>query len=465
MQSAQILFLAFMFTVCVRGQPQALDSSFATIQLALRDGRTNHSSISEMILQPDGKILIRGGFGQVNGVFRSGVARLNADGTLDTTFVPPILSSDNPETMALQSDGKVIVGLFDSLNGEPNILRLNPDGTTDETFQPIRFFGARAISIGVDQSIYVAGSSGNLGDRAQKYLARYFSDGRFDSNYFPKVSGFPMVAESGLVTMTKQPDEKVILAGYFGTEPSSLNGFVRFNTDGSLDSTFTNAGPVIAYCQVVRVLPDGRILAGGPKTRRRTPEENAELYATLYRYLPDRSPDPEFKFNEFIPGFVKDIALQPNGKVFVAGHFTDSIVRWNTHIIRLNTDGTIDPTFSVEEMMPATFGDSIESVVLQPDGKILLSGSFTYGLGTPLARKYIVRLRGDPAFLTQTSLDPTLGARFKWSVLDTNLLYTVQSSTNLQTWTTHAEFPVGSPMIEAAVNTQQAPQTFLRLIH
>lgn len=96
------------------------------------------------------KILIAGQFSSYNGTQREGIARLNADGSLDETFNPGIGANGTVSTISIQADGKIIIGgFFTSYNGfaRNRIARLNPDGSLDHTFNP---------GLGADGSIYVS---------------------------------------------------------------------------------------------------------------------------------------------------------------------------------------------------------------------------------------------------------------------------------------------------------------------
>jgi uncharacterized delta-60 repeat protein len=100
------------------------------------------TSVLCMAITPQDQIIIGGSFSSVNGYSRSGIARLNSDGSVDTTFNPGLgasswYSSLGVESVAVQSDGKVVIGgIFTGLNGtnRVNIARLNTNGSLDLTF-------------------------------------------------------------------------------------------------------------------------------------------------------------------------------------------------------------------------------------------------------------------------------------------------------------------------------------------
>ncbi len=137
-----ILFfiVTLMFAFSVKAQtPGALDTSFNPTDVGFGFGDGVNGSIITTTLQPDGKVLIGGFFTRYNGIFRNYIARVNADGTLDNTFNPGTGASSTVGTLALQPDGKVIIGgSFTTYNGTSRnrIARLNADGTLDNTFNP-----------------------------------------------------------------------------------------------------------------------------------------------------------------------------------------------------------------------------------------------------------------------------------------------------------------------------------------
>src|SRR5204863_3418986 len=99
--------------------------------------RNANGSITKAALQPDGKVIVVGNFSYIGHFERAGIARLNADGTLDTSFDPGVGANGAINLVALQSDGKVlIVGAFTMVAGTPRkvVARLNGDGTVDGSF-------------------------------------------------------------------------------------------------------------------------------------------------------------------------------------------------------------------------------------------------------------------------------------------------------------------------------------------
>ena len=109
-----------------------VDSSF-------NPGTSVDAGIDSVAVQPDGKMVLGGGFTQYQGTSRDGITRINADGSLDTTFNPGTGVNDLITSVVLQPDGKVVIGgYFTTYNGtaRSGIARVNPNGILDTTFNP-----------------------------------------------------------------------------------------------------------------------------------------------------------------------------------------------------------------------------------------------------------------------------------------------------------------------------------------
>jgi uncharacterized delta-60 repeat protein len=125
-----------------------------TLDLTFNAGEFTNGQVKTSALQPDGKVLIGGLFSKVQGVERVGIARLNTDGNLDSSFVPAAGIVFNAKKVILQPDGKIIVVATYS---NVNLVRLNSDGSLDNTFNP-----DHTISIdGLDDG---AGNATNRGE-------------------------------------------------------------------------------------------------------------------------------------------------------------------------------------------------------------------------------------------------------------------------------------------------------------
>src|SRR5437588_11535188 len=148
-------------------------------------------------LQPDGKVLVGGWAG---GEAQSNPARLNANGTLDSGFRALLGGRGIPEitvySFAVQPDAKIVIGgAFTLVNGQArtNIARLNPDGTLDMSFYPaaagVAWNYVSSMVLQGDGKIVVGGQFGTLNGEARSGLGRLNADGTLDTAFNPQVSG------------------------------------------------------------------------------------------------------------------------------------------------------------------------------------------------------------------------------------------------------------------------------------
>jgi uncharacterized delta-60 repeat protein len=187
----------------------------SSLDLSFNPGSGANRVVFALALQPDGKVLISGNFTAVDGVSRNGIARLNADGSLDRSFDPGSGANWRINALALQPDGKVLIGGgFTAVNGvtRNGIARLNADGSLDPSFDP------RGGVSGGDQGVYA---------------------------------------------FALQPAGKMLIGGVFtAVDGVSRSGIARLNADGSLDPSFDPRG-VAGNTYAITVQPDGKVLMGG----------------------------------------------------------------------------------------------------------------------------------------------------------------------------------------------------------
>lgn len=200
-------------------------------------GLNNSSGISRHLILSNGKIVIVGAFSFYQGVSRKNIARLNADGTLDTSFDPGTGTSAAISSLAMQSDGKYIIGgTFSAYNGITKFLlaRINEDGSLDTSFTIPNGYNLSATSIIIDNNDkIIAGGFQTSVSGNGNYLARLNSDGTFDSN-FSTGTDF----DNAINTLSFQTDGKILVGGWF----SSYNGvdrekIIRLNNTNALSSS------------------------------------------------------------------------------------------------------------------------------------------------------------------------------------------------------------------------------------
>ncbi len=305
--------------------------------------------VVEALIQPDGKILVSGSFDSVNGIPNKFLARLNANGSTDTSFAPTL--GGRAGAFALQNDGKIVAA-----SGN-NVVRLNADGSRDPSFVFQKPFGdyssASTVLIQPDGKIIVSGLY-NLFQAA--YTERLTSDGQLDQSY-------PFLEGSAIALDSK--GRLLFSAGGFGYN------LERRKLDGSRDPTFTEQSTLEGALDIVEQL-DGRLVIAGDFF----PSPGA-----VGRLMPDGGTDETFDVGiglTSIRAVEISATLLSNGKIVVYGDFNyfDQVPRDGLAV--LNADGTIDEGFDAGDLLSAGF-----TVIGQPDGKILV---VAYGYGQNLVR-------------------------------------------------------------------------------
>ena len=161
-------------------------------------------------MQPDGKVLVGGAFGQIADQPRCCLARLNPDGSLDAGFNPR--ANNTVSTLTLQPDGKILVGgRFSQIGGEPrdHIARLNPDGSLNAGFDPGASDGyVSSLAVQPDGKVLVGGTFTQIGGQPHGSIARLNADGSLDAAFNPDPDG-------SVLSLAVQPDGKVLAGGLF----------------------------------------------------------------------------------------------------------------------------------------------------------------------------------------------------------------------------------------------------------
>src|SRR2546430_2502096 len=167
--------------------------------------------VAAVALQPDGKIVIGGDFTSVNGTARNRIARLNADGSLDSSFNPVLGVFSRVDAIAVQPDGKIVIGgVFSGINGTGRDCnaRINADGSLDSSFNPVLgvFSRVDAIAVQPDGKIVIGGVFSSINGTARDDIARINADGSIDSSFDPGLGQIGHVT-----TIALQPDGKIVI--------------------------------------------------------------------------------------------------------------------------------------------------------------------------------------------------------------------------------------------------------------
>ena len=359
-----------------------------------------------LALQPDGKLIIAG-YTYNGGIADFALARYNPDGSLDTSFdgdgrvtTDFFNETDSAYALVIQPDGKLVAaGLADNGgNWDFALARYNPDGSLDTSFDgdgklTTDFFletdAAYALALQPDGKLVAAGIT--LYTVSSFALARYNPDGSLDSSFDGDGRVITDLFGTGdsASALVVQADGKLIAAGDSG------NNFalVRYNPDGSLDTSFDGDGRVTTdffgysdEADALALRPDGKLVAAGYAYT-----GNDRDFA-LACYNPDGSLDASFDGDgkattDFFGGWDQGraLVLQPDGKLLAAG-WAENGYYSDFALARYNTNGSLDASFGGDGKITTDFFgiyDSAYALALQPDGKLVAAGKAENGSGDP----------------------------------------------------------------------------------
>src|SRR6266536_1647817 len=360
-------------------------------------------NVKALAVQPDGKIIVGGTFSSLGGggtgtTTRKRIGRLNSDGTLDTNFNPGAI--DIVDALAVQGDGKIVVGgFFTMLGGGGTILRnhigrVNPDGTLDTSFNPGANAEITCLALQADGKILVGGSfttlgGGGTGTVVRNRIARLNPDGTLDT-------GFDPGANDRISAIALQSDGKILVGGNFTTLGGGGTGTIARSCIGRLNPDDSTVFTIV-------VQADGKIVIGGELTAVGGGTGTAFARSQIARLNADGTVD------SFDPGAnndVKGLALQTDGKILVVGDFT-KLGGGGTGVTTRNLIGRLNPDGSVDSFDPGANNPAMICVAVQADGKVVVGGTCSTlgGGGSGIySRHFIGRLYPDGSL--DTDFDP-----------------------------------------------------------
>ncbi|HMJ88307.1 MAG TPA: Calx-beta domain-containing protein, partial [Candidatus Acidoferrum sp.] len=269
LQSDGKLYIGGLFT-SVNGTNRNGIARLATdgsVDAAFNPGSGADNPVFTLAVQPNDKVLLGGSFARFNGIIRPGLVRLNTNGTVDTAFNVSAGFNGSVYAIGLQNDGKVIVGGdFIAFNGvaRTNILRLNANGSLDVTFNPTLAVDAavRAILVEPDGRIVIGGSFTSINGVTRRHLARIGGDGVLDPSF---LSNAFLGADNPVYAIKQQVDGRLLVAGDFHVfNGVTRNGITRlFEKDGGTDPTINFGNGANGFVAALLVQPDRRIVLGG----------------------------------------------------------------------------------------------------------------------------------------------------------------------------------------------------------
>ena len=409
---------------------EALDETFGDKGRVVTDLNGRADEVHAVVVQPDGKIVAAGEtyvFPQDSPRFA--LARYNADGSLDEAFgdaghIITGMTDDEWDAsvayaLAVQPDGKLLVaGTSYSPDDGHNVFalaRFNADGTFDKSFgsggrvltaidhsESAIEDVAYAMAMAEDGKIVLAGVTGSF--PTDFAAARYLPNGKLDITFGNR--GKVVTDLSGddkAAAVAIQPDGKVVLAGR-GVNNGNDWAMLRYMPNGKLDTAFGEEGIISLDFKGgedkvggMALRPDGTIVLGGIAYIGAVIcyDENGlsrgcdKYGVALAQYTSDGALDTAFgsrgkALYEFdLESGAYALALQPDGKIVLAGHYDDD----DFAIVRANPDGSLDSRFGDAGLVRTPFGrgfDVAYAVALQPDGKIVAAGTGTVDDDNPL---------------------------------------------------------------------------------
>jgi uncharacterized delta-60 repeat protein len=393
-----------------------LDSTFS-VDGKLTNNQSTNDRINAIAFQSDGQIIVAGSsYDQTTNQFTSVLARYRQDGNRDTKFgssgwlTALFGDSGNINALAIQKDGKIVAAGNYYNRNIPKFLfavaRVNTDGTLDSSFSGDGMdtldFGnyneARSIAIQQDGKIVVGGVAFITFNTSDMALVRYDTNGTRDNTFSNdgKLTG-DIGGNEEVNSLALQSDGKIIAGGQVADAGNNDIALARYLTNGIPDISFSSDGwlidyvpidvPVVYNCGTVQA--DGKILAAG-YVQNKVEGSAASLDFAITRFNPDGSLDRTFSGDGIIAtdfggnDLATAIAVQKDGKIVVAGStfapgniFLGRGTGGNFAVVRYNPDGTLDSTFNEDGKLTTDFGanDYITSMTLQADCKILVAGA------------------------------------------------------------------------------------------
>jgi uncharacterized delta-60 repeat protein len=342
------------------------------------------SIVYSIAIQSDGKILVGGDFTTFSGSSQNRLIRLNSDGSKDTSFDIGTGFNDEVYSINVQSDGKILVGgTFTTFTGSSQncFIRLNSNGSKDTSFDIGTGFGSfvRSTQIQSNGKILVGGDFTTFSGSSQNGILKtlnYSLDTSFNIG-----TGF----NNNVYSIIIQSDEKVLVGGQFTTyQGSTQNYLIRLNTDGSKDTSFNIGTGFGNLIRSIVIQSDGKVLVGGDYTTFTGSTQNR-----LIRLNSNGSKDTSFDIGNGFNSSVQSTSIQSDGKILVGGNFTTFTGSTQNRLIRLNSNGSKDTSFDIG----SGFNGNVQSTSIQSDGKILVGGSFTTFTGSSQNR--LIRFNSD----------------------------------------------------------------------
>jgi len=345
------------------------------------------------------KLLYGGAFLNYNGVLKSRLARLNLDGTLDTSFNSGNAGPNNAvQALAQFSDGSILVAgdgisRYNGTNVVNDVFKIDANGVLDTAFNTNITAGTLGsisrVCIQQDGKILLCGSFTSFNGITTRGLARLNTDGTIDATFNTNLGAG---ADNTILAMDLQADGKIVLGGAF----TSFNGtavgrIIRLNSDGTIDTTFNNAksGFVNGYVQAVRFTTDG-IYVGGSFTG----DYNGVAAGLNRLTLLQNNGDLTVGFDNTtaLPSCTfYALEKATDGQIYIGGSFTTYDATSRGRLAKVDKQGSLDTNYMSAGGVGAS--GNVLKVIPLSSKKVMIFGSFTSFNGVTVNR--IARLNED----------------------------------------------------------------------
>ena len=355
---------------------------------------------NDVAIQNDGKLIVVG-YVRFGTIYNFAVLRYNSNGSPDTSFdsdgrkINAFVNGDLAYGVAIQTDGKIVVA--GSIGDEFAVARYNPDGSFDTSFDgdgwvATDFFGgpdhARSIAIENDGKIVIAGNGRPLGGSFNDFaVARYNTNGSLDPSFDGdgKVLTDILGNNDNAQDVSVGPDGKIVVGGRSWGINDQF-GLARYNSDGSLDTSFDGDGklssditPFPEYLNELGIQSDGKIIAAGLGSQ-------AGGKFLIVRYNTNGSFDNSWDDDGIVlvsagstHALANAVTIQTDGKVIAAGYGTGDTTSFapDFALTRLNPNGSLDTSFDGDGSVVSNIYSwriQANAITIQPDGKIVAVG-------------------------------------------------------------------------------------------
>lgn len=382
----------FTYQICDTTLPSNCDTATITITVSspplLPGQRANHR-VEFSGLQTGGMIIIAGYFSEYNYQSANKITRLRPNFGLDPGFVSTGPFPGAIMDVDIQQDDYIIVageiGGFNNTNTTDGIVRLTPNGSLDAAFNPGGSGPAgspcncqnpivHSVAVENNGKIIAVGGFKSYNSSLRNYIVGLKSDGTIDPQ-FNYISGLDQPA-----TEVAIHQNKILISGHFSRYNNiPVKKLFRIDEFGNIDSSwnqkvitfysanYPNLGGIIGQIETIVVQPDGYILIGGFfQAYDGVPRRN------IARLDPSGNLDLSFDPGTGFDGIVRAISVEPDGSIFVGGSFTTYNGQSVNTLIRLESDGDLDPTF-----YSGTGPEGkVWTLTRQPDNKVIVGGRF-----------------------------------------------------------------------------------------